>query len=88
MKRENAFQASLIDELKETFSGCIVLKNDSSCMRLVPCSCRMRILVCAMIWSLRVLSSATCGRATICSARWVVGLGILLAQCPGMMQNN
>lgn len=36
MKRENAFQASLIDELKETFSGCIVLKNDSSYMQGIP----------------------------------------------------
>lgn len=36
MKRENDFQASLIDELKETFSGCIVLKNDSSYMQGIP----------------------------------------------------
>ena len=36
MKRENAFQASLINELKETFSGCIVLKNDSSYMQGIP----------------------------------------------------
>lgn len=36
MKRENAFQAGLIDELKETFSGCIVLKNDSSYMQGIP----------------------------------------------------
>ena len=36
MKRENAFQAGLIDELKEIFSGCIVLKNDSSYMQGIP----------------------------------------------------
>lgn len=36
MKRENTFQANLIDELKETFSGCIVLKNDSSYMQGIP----------------------------------------------------
>lgn len=36
MKRENRFQGDLIKELYETFSGCIVLKNDSSYMQGIP----------------------------------------------------
>ena len=36
MKRENSFQSNLIVELKETFPGCIVLKNDSSYMQGIP----------------------------------------------------
>lgn len=36
MKRENNFQSDLIIELKETFQGCIVLKNDSSYMQGIP----------------------------------------------------
>lgn len=36
MKRENGFQSNLIVELKETFPGCIVLKNDSSYMQGIP----------------------------------------------------
>lgn len=36
MKRENAFQASLIKELKKIFPGCIVLKNDSGYMQGIP----------------------------------------------------
>lgn len=35
-KRENAFQASLIKELKERFPGCIVLKNDSGYIQGIP----------------------------------------------------
>lgn len=34
--RENDFQAKLIKELKETFDGCIVLKNDASYIQGVP----------------------------------------------------
>lgn len=33
---ESDFQAKLIKELKETFEGCIVLKNDSSYIQGVP----------------------------------------------------
>lgn len=35
-KKENAFQASLIKELKERFPGCIVLKNDSGYIQGIP----------------------------------------------------
>lgn len=35
-KRENAFQASIIKELKERFPGCIVLKNDSEYIQGIP----------------------------------------------------
>ena len=34
--RENKFQANLIKEIKETFPGCIVLKNDSSYLQGIP----------------------------------------------------
>ena len=34
--KENKFQAHLIDELKERFPGCIVLKNDSSYIQGIP----------------------------------------------------
>ena len=33
---ENKFQANLIKELKETFDGCIVMKNDSSYIQGIP----------------------------------------------------
>ena len=33
---ENKFQASLIKELKETFPGCIVMKNDASYIQGIP----------------------------------------------------
>lgn len=33
---ENKFQAKLIKELKELFSGCIVMKNDSSYIQGIP----------------------------------------------------
>ncbi len=34
--KENKFQANLIKDIKKEFSGCIVLKNDSSYMQGVP----------------------------------------------------
>lgn len=34
--RENKFQANLIKELKATFKGCIVMKNDSSYIQGIP----------------------------------------------------
>lgn len=34
--RENAYQASLIKELKVRFPGCFVLKNDSSYLQGIP----------------------------------------------------
>lgn len=33
---ENKFQAKLIKEIKNTFPGCIVLKNDSSYLQGIP----------------------------------------------------
>lgn len=36
MKRESAFQAALIKELKKIFPGCMVLKNDSSYYQGIP----------------------------------------------------
>lgn len=33
---ESKFQAKLIKELKETFEGCIVMKNDSSYIQGIP----------------------------------------------------
>lgn len=33
---ENKFQAKLIQELKNTFEGCIVMKNDSSYIQGIP----------------------------------------------------
>jgi len=33
---ESKFQAKLIKELKYIFPGCIVLKNDSSCLQGIP----------------------------------------------------
>lgn len=33
---ENKFQANLIKEIKETFPGCIVMKNDSSYIQGIP----------------------------------------------------
>ena len=36
MRPESTFQGGLIDGLKETFSGCIVLNNDSSYMQGIP----------------------------------------------------
>lgn len=33
---ESRFQKKLIDELKETFPGCMVLKNDSSYIQGIP----------------------------------------------------
>lgn len=36
MKKENAFQAALIKELKVIFPGCVVLKNDSSYCQGIP----------------------------------------------------
>lgn len=36
MPRENRFQADLIKELKDTFPGCVVLKNDSSYCQGIP----------------------------------------------------
>lgn len=35
-KRENAFQANLIKEIKKRFPGCIVLKNDSGYIQGIP----------------------------------------------------
>lgn len=34
--RESAFQHSLIQELKERFPGCVVLKNDASYIQGIP----------------------------------------------------
>lgn len=36
MKRENAFQAELIKEIKNLFPGCVVLKNDSGYLQGFP----------------------------------------------------
>ena len=36
MRPESEFQKDLIKELKETFPGCIVLKNDSSYLQGIP----------------------------------------------------
>jgi hypothetical protein len=36
MARESKFQAELIDELKELFPGCIVLKNDANYIQGFP----------------------------------------------------
>lgn len=33
---ENKFQAKLIKELKDTFPGCVVMKNDSSYIQGIP----------------------------------------------------
>jgi hypothetical protein len=33
---ENQFQAKLIKEIKDTFPGCIVMKNDSSYIQGIP----------------------------------------------------
>lgn len=33
---ENKFQAKLIKEIKDTFPGCIVMKNDSSYIQGIP----------------------------------------------------
>ena len=33
---ENKFQAKLIKELKDTFPGCIIMKNDSSYIQGIP----------------------------------------------------
>jgi len=33
---ENKFQANLIKELKDTFEGCIVMKNDASYIQGIP----------------------------------------------------
>ena len=35
-KRESAFQAALIRELKDRFEGCVVLKNDPSHRQGIP----------------------------------------------------
>lgn len=35
-KRENRFQAELINELKERFPGCMVLKNDPNYIQGIP----------------------------------------------------
>ena len=35
-KRENKFQADLIDELKTMFPGCMVLKNDPNYIQGIP----------------------------------------------------
>lgn len=34
--RENKFQSRLIQEIKEIFPGCIVLKNDANYIRAIP----------------------------------------------------
>ena len=36
MARESKFQADLIDELKELFPGCVVLKNDANYIQGFP----------------------------------------------------
>lgn len=36
MKAEKQFQASLIKELKSTFPGCMVLKNDAGYLQGIP----------------------------------------------------
>lgn len=36
MAKENAFQSSLIKELKQEFPGCIVLKNDANYIQGIP----------------------------------------------------
>lgn len=36
MKRENKFQSELINEIKERFPGCMVLKNDSGYIQGIP----------------------------------------------------
>lgn len=36
MAKENAFQSSLIKELKQAFPGCIVLKNDANYIQGIP----------------------------------------------------
>lgn len=35
-KKENAFQAKLISDLKERFPGCVVLKNDANYIQGIP----------------------------------------------------
>ena len=35
-KKENKFQASLIEEIKDIFPGCIVLKNDANYIQGIP----------------------------------------------------
>ena len=35
-KLERDFQAKLIKEIKQIFKGCIVMKNDSSCIQGIP----------------------------------------------------
>lgn len=35
-KRENAFQAKLISDLKDIFPGCVILKNDPNYLQGVP----------------------------------------------------
>ena len=34
--KENAFQSGLIKEIKKTFPGCVVMKNDSSYIQGIP----------------------------------------------------
>lgn len=36
MRRENRFQADLIDALRDRFPGCFILKNDSSYIQGIP----------------------------------------------------
>ena len=36
MKRESAFQAELIKEIKDRFPGCVVLKNDANYLQGFP----------------------------------------------------
>lgn len=36
MKRENKFQSELINEIKNRFPGCMVLKNDSGYIQGIP----------------------------------------------------
>ena len=35
-KKENKFQSSLIEEIKDIFPGCIVLKNDANYIQGIP----------------------------------------------------
>lgn len=35
-KLESVFQKELIDEIKETYPGCVILKNDSSYIQGIP----------------------------------------------------
>lgn len=56
---ENVFQAKLIRELKDTFPGCIVMKNDASYIQGIP---DLLVLYNNKWASLEVKKSATASR--------------------------